>query len=152
MSNYLDIISAARATTDHLSQTSPNHAQTQLVISEPSISDTSTLPIMPRPDTATSTTGAEGADAERLSLPSQSRSKRITILDGLSWMLGRGNVGVVSAGTCPLSNHRTAILPSSFALHSSGPFPYLCQSQADIQPQPDHTTNHKYRRPRSTSN
>lgn len=108
MSTYLDVISAARTTAQHLSH---GPSPTQLVVLEPSISDTSTLPIMPKTSlkSLSSSSGQGGAtahateihrpgvpdDADRLALPSQSRSKRLTLIDGLSWMLGRGKIGVI---------------------------------------------------------
>ena len=108
MSTYLDVIAAARTTAHDGSHGS---SPIQLVILEPSISDTSTLPIMPKPTSRSlsSSSGQGGAiehanephrpdlhaDADRLALPSQSRSKRLTLIDGLSWMLGRGNIGVI---------------------------------------------------------
>jgi hypothetical protein len=113
LSTYLDAISAARDAVAHLSH---GHHAAQLVILEPNISDTSTLPIMPKIRNSAPTTpfanvqdiSSHAPDVDRLGLPSQSRSKRITVTGGLSWLLGSGNVGVVRADDSPPNDNRAA--------------------------------------------
>lgn len=63
--------------------------KTQLVLLEPNLTDSSTLPVL-----ASATQG----DGENMApLPTNIRQKRIKIADGLRWILGNEAMGTISA-------------------------------------------------------
>lgn len=107
LSQYLDIISAARDTIRHLDR------GTQLIILEPNLdTSSSSLPILPVPklpsrpirrgetgakkeERGMNEDGESETDPVVLAVPTQSRSKRIKLVDGLVWMFGKEAVGKV---------------------------------------------------------
>lgn len=95
----MDVIAAARSAVEHLSSSNPSYGmlfvhlaslmglrepQTQLLVLEPSMTASSSLPILKV------TNGESG-----MKMSTTIREKRVKIEDGLKWMFGCDAVGMV---------------------------------------------------------
>ncbi|WWC89356.1 uncharacterized protein L201_004278 [Kwoniella dendrophila CBS 6074] len=85
ISDYMDILSAIRATIDHLNTLHPSDPPTQLVILEPSLDPLSSLPILPP-------LSSENEDPK---MPKSARERKINILDGVRWIFGKDSIGTI---------------------------------------------------------
>ncbi|WVF71433.1 hypothetical protein IAT40_006237 [Kwoniella sp. CBS 6097] len=98
LSDYMDVLSAAKAAIDHLSNLHPSEPPVQLIILEPNLTSTSSLPILPP-------LNSENEDPK---MSRMNRERRIKILDGAGWLFGRSSVGVIepSAGAVARDGHQ----------------------------------------------
>ncbi|OWZ60205.1 hypothetical protein C356_00216 [Cryptococcus neoformans c45] len=86
ISDYLNILAAARETANHFSSIDPSGPPTQLVIIEPNLMPHSSLPVLPP------ITSDESSDILSGQTP---REKRILVVDGARYLMGESNVAVI---------------------------------------------------------
>ncbi|OCF36869.1 hypothetical protein I317_03264 [Kwoniella heveanensis CBS 569] len=92
LSDYMDVLSAAKAAVDHLSSLHPSDPPLQVLILEPNLSSSSSLPILPP-------LVSENEDPK---MSRTNRERRIKIVEAADWIFGRFAVGVIE----PSSNVR----------------------------------------------
>ncbi|WRT66338.1 uncharacterized protein IL334_003293 [Kwoniella shivajii] len=85
MSDYMDVLSASRAAIDHLNSLHPSVPPTQLIILEPSLNTSSTLPILP-PLTS------ENEDPR---MSKSARERRVNLIDGARWLFGKDSIDII---------------------------------------------------------
>ncbi|WVQ99383.1 hypothetical protein IAU59_006516 [Kwoniella sp. CBS 9459] len=85
LSDYMDLLSAAKAAVDHLSNSHPSEPPVQLILLEPSLTSSSSLPILPP-------LVSENEDPR---MNRTNRERRIKVIDGASWIFGRSAVGII---------------------------------------------------------
>ncbi|ORY34002.1 hypothetical protein BCR39DRAFT_563753 [Naematelia encephala] len=97
---YLSLVTAARAAVDHLSSLHPIDPPVQLVILEPHLDQTSSLPIL-----------GQTREGPKEGMSTPNRERRIAIRDGLEWLFGRDAMGyiedhpVVAESDIPAASH-----------------------------------------------
>nr|XP_018263094.1 uncharacterized protein I303_04585 [Kwoniella dejecticola CBS 10117]OBR85252.1 hypothetical protein I303_04585 [Kwoniella dejecticola CBS 10117] len=89
LSDYMDLLSATKATVDHLNTLHPSYEHvdppTQLIILEPSLNALSSLPILP-PITS------ENEDPK---MPKSARERKVPVIDGARWLFGKASIGII---------------------------------------------------------
>ncbi|KAE8537814.1 hypothetical protein D1P53_005870 [Cryptococcus gattii VGV] len=86
ISDYLNVLAAAREMANHFSSINPSGPATQLVVIEPNLTAHSSLPVLP-----------PSAQAESSDVWSRqtTRKKRILVVDGARHLMGESNVAVM---------------------------------------------------------
>ncbi|WVQ82152.1 hypothetical protein IAT38_004280 [Cryptococcus sp. DSM 104549] len=109
ISDYLNVIAAARATADHLSSLHPSEPPVHLVVLEPSIHPSAFLPIQPA-----------AVPGDPAGGPAKTREKMIPLIDGARRMLGRDAVGVIEPDAHPLEGNDDEVARYSLAFEAGG--------------------------------